>query len=578
MPVAVETKSPYHQLADDLLARFGDHNEPQFLFEPAEPGFHTLVFCMPTRRGAVKYLLEMVTLWLIPGRRLNLPQVFVKEYDDVTVGEISIETGEREPSFSMLEHELKMGALSQYHANRILELKVLTVHEKMSHVQELLTDCICRFPAHFDHDLFATFHRFIQSTTEAFRKERSVRYLTRLVAAIYLLQNRLQKNVEEVPEKRHMCIKLLRTNLHDVFGEKHVLGIFVGLNFLRENEVFAKKHLLRAVQEEIEGVQESLDVAFSYADEQLQFLYVEVEKISGASFTTEELRILKRELPVSLRGRIEHLLRPVFMPRNEEEVMRDVITLAKQLKYKRDLPQLIINFDEQTDREIVFTLILARVLHEESAPIETLLGGIGQIEKVRNMGKLRKRYPKEVTVVRAALPIRPFIRDDETVDLAKAREQLLFSMQDSVGAVRDFNGGMLSKQAEALNRLRDSLGPIAKENALLLENFFHAIFPVEFRAVVDQECLKTLFLMLVHQLERDETKEVVCKEDRERVYVLVASAARKEQLLRKVSQHYALSIDLVMLQYQGYDRVFLGYIYRESDPKKRDAFLRLCSQ
>jgi hypothetical protein len=564
----------YETLAKQLIPEGVDLSLPHFFFEESGPTMHTLRFCVPKRRRVTKFIYDMVSQWLIPGRRLNLPQVFSVDYKDLTVGAIMVETGCHPITFSLLEHELTMGALSQYHASRILELKVLTVSEKMSRVQELLTDFMCRFPEYFDHDLFATFHRFLHATTDEFRSSREVRYLARVVSVVYLLQKSLHHRVESDPTQRHMKLKLLQTRVHDILGVRHSLGIFVGLNFLRENEVFAKKHLLRAIRDEIQDVHVEQDVTFTYAESSLQFLYLEVEKETGEAFTLEEIRTLRDELPGNLRGRIEHLLRPVFMPRNEEEVMRRVITLASQLKFKRDLPQVVINFDEQTDREIVFTVIFARVLHEKSLPIAKLLSGVGQIEKVRKMGKIRRRFAKEVTIVRIALPVSAFIRDDETVDIARARQQVLFDIQSSVGEVRDFNGGMLSKQVEALSRLRALLGPIAEENALLLENFFHSLFPVEFRSVLDPGPLKELFLLLIRQLERDDSKETQVVDTDEALVILIPDAARKEEILESVSSAHTLSLDLIMLQFQGYDRVFLGYIYFSPDQEKREELLR----
>ena len=50
------------------------------------------------------------------------------------------------------------------------------------------------------------------------------------------------------------------------------------------------------------------------------------------------------------------------MPRNEEEVMRNILILSEQLKLVRDLPQIIVSFDEQTDKYVSFTVILLRIL------------------------------------------------------------------------------------------------------------------------------------------------------------------------------------------------------------------------
>ena len=82
--------------------------------------------------------------------------------------------------------------------------------------------------------------------------------------------------------------------------------------------------------------------------------------------------MLKERLAEDLKNGVERLMRPLFMPRNEEEVMRNIITLAQQLRYPRDLPQVIISFDEQTDADLSFIIIFLRVLHKGMPSIQEL--------------------------------------------------------------------------------------------------------------------------------------------------------------------------------------------------------------
>ena len=56
---------------------------------------------------------------------------------------------------------------------------------------------------------------------------------------------------------------------------------------------------------------------------------------------------------------------PVFMPRNEEEIMRNIVSLSDQIKYLRDIPQVFITFDEQTTANLFFTIIMVRLLKGE---------------------------------------------------------------------------------------------------------------------------------------------------------------------------------------------------------------------
>ena len=103
------------------------------------------------------------------------------------------------------------------------------------------------------------------------------------------------------------------------------------------------------------------------------------------------------------------------MPRNEEEVMRNILVLSQQLRFLRDIPQMIISFEEQTDTELSFTVILVRLLHPDSRPIEELFRF--SIDRVKVVGQLRRKIPKEAVVMRARIMSEQFMREDYSVDL-----------------------------------------------------------------------------------------------------------------------------------------------------------------
>src|SRR5262249_28102216 len=150
---------------------------------------------------------------------------------------------------------------------------------------------------------------------------------------------------------------------------------------------------------------------------------------------------LSKELPIDLKDRIEHLMHPVFMPRNEEEIVRNVLSLSSQIKYIRDIPQLTISFDEQTLTSLFFTVILVRVLKPDSRPIqdtfrrgETFLTYIH--DRCRSLGFLRKKYLKEATIFRVKLAKGKFLRRDHSIDLNKARQAIFDELTRLLGDLR----------------------------------------------------------------------------------------------------------------------------------------------
>jgi hypothetical protein len=125
-------------------------------------------------------------------------------------------------------------------------------------------------------------------------------------------------------------------------------------------------------------------------------------------FSKEEISRLRLSFPEQLKHCIEVALKPLFMPRNEEEVMRHIVTLAGELRFIRDLPQLILSFDEQKEAELCFTVIIVRILFPNTPSIEEKFEEQESIltftpDRVKRLGMLRKKYPKEATVFRVGI-------------------------------------------------------------------------------------------------------------------------------------------------------------------------------
>ena len=108
---------------------------------------------------------------------------------------------------------------------------------------------------------------------------------------------------------------------------------------------------------------------------------------------------MRRELANNIQNRIEYRLHNVFMPRNEEEVMRNILTLANQIKFVRDFPQVLINFDEQAYAHLYFTVILARLSNQTGPSVVDLFKQAETSveylhDRTKIVGHVRKKYPK----------------------------------------------------------------------------------------------------------------------------------------------------------------------------------------
>ncbi len=556
----------------------------------------SLFLLAPHRHNGVKFFYEMVSRWLLPGRRLNICSFFATDFtfpelsqDCYTLAEMVIslsseeELGFVQQHLPIFESELRFGLISVYHANRILEIKGLSADEKTSLIQERIASFIVRRPRYFDYDIFNQMQHFLVMCEEGFRSARTHGHMSRIICVFYLFRKALREASEKNQEQRHVHVKLSSSYLYVPFGVKRVLSLYVGLNFLNENEVFEERHLVRVLNHHFPDLRYVADSFFlsSLKEEKIQLLYLEVEKEDEGNFSAEDKRNLRATLPDEIRNGVEKLMRPVFMPRNEEEVMRNIITLSNQLRYPKDLPQVIISFDEQKEFELSFTVILLRILNEVTRPIHELFEQFTTPlkyfpDRVKQVGLLRNKYVKEATVFRVGIPVFKFLRPDHSVDLFKGRQEVLAELQTIIGEVRDYNGGMIAKQHEQFYAIKSLFPGIGKREDLLLENVFHSIFPVELRSVVDPRLVKVFFHVFIESVEE---KREGCRVKREEgvVFFLLSYQREtiKQQVVQAIAKLHFFSSQLITISLQVLDMSYLGYIYRETDEAKQEIFLNV---
>ncbi len=570
--------------SDQLLEDFVDLLPVFKWVEWGESNRFISIFLLSRHRAnGIKFFYEMISRWLIPGKRPNVSSFFAVDFqfpelaeEIFTVSEITVsletELALVRHQLPILEGEIRLGLLSVYHANRILEIKGLSADEKTSIIQERIVSLLEKRPRDFDHAIFLQMQHFLVMCSEEFKSVREHGHMSRIIYVFYLFKKALKKGVESHPGHRFVHVKLNKTYLHLPFGLKKVVGIFLGLNLQSDNELFDERHLVAALKAfpRVSIIDGSF---FSLKDGRIQLLYIEIED----EFTLPELKTIREKLPDEVRSCIEKLTRPLFMPRNEEEVMRNIIILSNQLKFSRDLPQVVIAFDEQAGEELSFSVIWVRVLKPEDAALqdfftaETFLKFVS--DRVKNVGLLRKKYPKEVTVFRVKFEAENFLRPDHSVDLFKARQAIVQELQRLLGDFRDYNGGMIAKQHEQFLNLKRLL-PLADD--LLLENFFHSLFPIELRSLFDLESLKNLYNFLEDAVQKK--GPLFLKKEESRYCIVLFSyedSEFKDKFIETVRGLQIPSSQLLMLSQRVFEISYLGYIYLEENPEKRLNFLNL---
>ena len=535
----------------------------------------TLKLEAPYRKDIPKFFLEMVTHWLVPGKTLFIARFLVTRVGDQISCEAVVEPGEEKEllteNLPHWEEEIKLGVRSSYHAKKLLELKGLFLEEKEGFVQEAIRGRVLKDSGHFDYDIFPLMQKFLVSVSEEYKNSHSYELLARVICNGYLVLQKVLEGMEESPEKRHFFLKILPGTSSTLFGEKRVIGCFVGMNFLKDNEILEDKQLIRAVRK---YCLEAMMVAGSYfiqRDEKTVMFYLELEQ--DESFTFEEIALLKRELKEQVKVSIENLVRPVFMPRNEEEVMKYIVTLSKQVTMAKDLPQIVIMFNEQTDVDLVFTLVLVRPLFSDEAPIQKVFLSAPfeiQIEKIRQAGHIRKNVSKEASQIRICMKKGGFLREDFVVDLYKARQAIVSWLEGSLGAVRDYNGGMISRQMEIFSTFQESVGG---ENEHNLSNFFHALYPIELRTAVPIHTLQQFYEVFNKFLVG--SQDVIIKEEKKVLYICMKE---KNNFLELLAELKISPFRLLQLHLTVQEKPILGFAFFSESEEEKNIFIQFVRQ
>ncbi len=555
------------------------------------------------RSNSFKFFFEMISRWLTPGRRLNVVLVYATDFrlsylseEVYTLCEVMISVADQtefeeiQRNFPIIESEIVLGIYSEFYAHRIMEIKGLTADDKTALIQSFIAFLVKRFPEDYDRDVFTEMQHVLVTCRDEFKAMRQARHLSRIISIQYLFRKGLKESIKKNSHRRYLNLKIFRAHIQTANGgSKRVLSFLVGVNFLRDQESFGEKHLIKAIQHYIPSAI-AVDHSFfihKLGSENICLAYIEVEKRDGSSFTSTEIRKLRRDLPGNLKNRIEHRLHTIFMPRNEEEVMRNILTLTNQIKYVRDIPQVSIIFDEQAYAHLYFTIILARLLKPESLAIADLFKQTQTSveylhDRTKIMGYVRKKYAKEATVFRLKLPKDGFLRADNSIDLYKARQTVVSELLKVVGEIRDYNGGMISKQHELLSTIRNILSDVKDYDELLLENFFYSLAPVVVRALLDPNAFKTLFLMLLEGLKEYKSDGYYLRFHAEPynifTLVIVEDFTIKDSIHHAIQEMQIPSTELAYAYIKTHGYSCLGYICCAHDPQKKEQFFQIIRQ
>ncbi|MBN2479077.1 MAG: hypothetical protein JXA94_02500 [Parachlamydiales bacterium] len=609
------------------LFHFSDFKNPPFLFT-----FSFLCFADFTH-GVGRFTSDMISKWLTIGKPIPINgqrslefkfKLFPKRGYFIAQYFINIQTTKDlnliKKNITSFTEELKLIILSVQHARHINSISKLSDEQKSLLIQEnifslldksskkvsafeqmedfifkiseekKLTDIknnlaylMQQKPNIYDRAIFDSLHNVSMLFKSSFTGSRSTKHVSRIIALLYLFKKSILNSLTNSNvKKRVVNLKLLTTN-HQTLKKK-VLGILIVMNLLHENEYFEKRFILESISHLIKDfkyVEDSYIV--DHRDDKLLSFYLEIEKTKeDEDFTTNEIYQLKSKLPDEFKGRMKKVLNPIFLPRNEEEILRNIIVLSKQLRYVKDIPQVIITYEKQTEKEVSFNVILLRLIKEGSISIKNLFSYSKSfltfsLDESKIVGILKKKYPKEANIFKISLNKFLFLRRDYSLDLRKARLAVASELMQVLGEFRDFNGGMLNKQTEALEQIKKIMVNLKKSEEFLLENFFYSIRPGIMQSILESLVLKKFFSMFLNIIKQNVSqKKCLYETQMEEGYFFIMIATNNkaviDDIIMSVNKLKIKSFELISSSLDYHEVKTLGYILRENDNEKIKIF------
>ena len=545
------------------------------------------------------FISEMIKRWLLPHQETTILSFEHMEFhfdlypkEALFIAEVKVliqnkkEANLFQENLPLLKREIISALSARRYAKSLLETKILPLDHKMNLIRESFIKLIHRFPDELDEILFERLAFMQAYASKEFREERSYIHIGKIILTFVLLRNHLQRELNSFPEKRHMKIRFIPTELSFPFGKKPVLGLSIGLNFFHQHEFFNEKHVLRAVQKFIPNIRIVAGSTYraNLLNDPIATLYVELEKDDGIPLTLDERKLLRRNLEEELKKRIEHLVPSLFMVRNEEETMRNILMLSRELKSPDDLPQMMITFDQHSQEDLIFTVVLLQVKKEGMPPLQDLMKNVDPrirfiLDRVQIVSFLDKIYPIEANVFRLQIAKLPsFLRMDFSVNLYLAREEIVTFLNKHLGEIRDYNGGMMVKQGELLTQFKRLFQDISTRNQELLENFFYSLNPIETQATISLQSLSFFFELFVRITEKEHLNTqafLMQMEKDEDITIAIIRAndpdyrSHVEEALSE-TQIQDRSLVSSVLTFEGSH--YLSYLYEETDQEKQKLF------
>ena len=419
-------------------------------------------------------------------------------------------------------HELKKiktELIKCLNKKRYISCKETLSNHKKEIILKKISQLIQKFNRFLDLSMIDEVERLFVLTDNSYEKFRKTDHLIRLSLSLYLIQKAFLGKMTSKFQSQHIYLRILPTVLHFPFHSKSVLTIVMGIYLSDSYQKLEKDQIIAAIQAFIPDVfyiKHSF-YYYNHPNDPIKRYIIDCAKISSKPFSSEEILLLKKKLGEKIQSKIVTLTPSLFWIHNEEEMMKNILTLAREVTHHHDLPQVIVSFERQRTSKLCFRAIVLRLLLQKIDPLKNFEKNLFYptqlfLEKSQIVGYFKENYIKQADVIRFEIPIEQhFLRNDSSINLYYARARVIAFLTNILGPIRDYNGGLILKQSELLLEMKKYFAQDYETNPELIENFFYGLTPIEKQSTLPFEILKEGYQLIIELLNKssNHNKEVL---------------------------------------------------------------------
>ncbi len=372
-----------------------------------------------------------------------------------------------------------------------------------------------RYPALIDEGIHEDETLFFDLVNPERLQNCTPQHIFKLILSLYWIRRQILRKITQTGSDRQLLTHLIPAHLFFPFSRKNVLGCLIGAYWIDRHEHFDEEHIFKNLEKILPTVEVIRNSVYFHPTKQglIRLLYFEIEKKNQEPFSSQDRKTILKDFIDRLQEGFPKLSPAVFMRRNEDEVYKNILYLSQYVLSPYDIPQVFISLESQNQEQVSFLITLVSPMQHDITKIKSHFTQLADMVVFKHEKSQIARYLEGGVPVKAHLFSLQVSRDpsllrsDDSLNFYLARQKVASFLEQAVGKFRDFNGGLLIKQAQLLLSFREKFKGLLVTEDEALEDFFYAITPLENQAVLDIEVIAQLFKLFLEGLRTPLKKE-----------------------------------------------------------------------